>query len=344
MRTATLLTLLLAPLALLACFGSEQSTNVAPSAADPLKAPLGLESAALVTSAENPLTAAKLELGKQLFFDPRLSGTGTMACNACHYPELAFTDGKAFSKKDDGNMNTRNAPTMHNVGYLDRLYWDGRAKSLEANVLAAWKAQIGGKPEEASAKIAAVPAYAKAFQEAFGAAPSETTIVHALSSFLRALRSGDSAYDRYLAGDQEALGANAKAGMELFFGKAGCAACHAAPLFTNKGFHNVGIGMSAEKPDVGAAAKNAFDDPAKTGQFKTPTLRDVAKTAPYFHDGSVPTLREAVKLMASGGLANAQKDPLLTDRQLNDAEIDQLVAFLEALTGQVSWTAPVVPQ
>ncbi len=344
MRNAPLLLVSLAPLALFACMGSEGSSTITPKANDPLKAPVGLETAALVTNAENPLTLAKFELGKQLFFDPRLSGTGAMACNACHYPEKAFTDGQALSKKDDGTINTRNSPTMHNVGYLDRLYWDGRAKTLEGNVLAAWKAQIGGKPEAVAKKLAEVPPYAKAFQDAFGEAPSEKTVVNALSSFLRGLRSGDSAYDRHMAGDANALSANAKAGMELFFGKAGCGVCHTAPLLTNKGFHNVGIGMSAEKPDVGAAGEKAFNDPTKMGQFKTPTLRDVAKTAPYFHDGSVPTLREAVKLMASGGLANANKDPLLLDRQLNDAEIDQLVAFLEALSGNVSWTAPVVPK
>lgn len=320
------------------------SSEAAQAKVDPLKAPLGLESVELVTNPENPLTVAKAELGKQLFFDARLSGTGTMGCNSCHYPEQAFTDGRAVSKKDDGKDNTRNSPTMHNVGYLDRLYWDGRAKSLEGNVLAAWKAQLGGKPEEVAAKLATVPEYQKAFQAAFGAPPSETTIVQALASFLRQLRSGDSAYDRFQAGQQDALSDAAKAGRDLFVGKAGCAICHLPPLFTNRGFHNVGIGMAAEKPDVGAAGKAAFDEPARTGQFKTPTLRDVAKTAPYFHDGSVATLKEAVRLMASGGLANPQKDGTLQDKKLSDAEIDQLVAFLESLTGNVAFVPPTVPK
>ncbi|MCU0862609.1 MAG: c-type cytochrome [Planctomycetes bacterium] len=337
---------ILLPLSLSLSFLTSCSSDPAKAATvdDPLVPPRGLEAAALVTSADNPLTAAKAALGKQLFFDPRLSGSGKMGCNGCHYPEQAFTDGKALSVKDDGKSNTRNSPTMHNVGYLDRLYWDGRAKSLEGNVGAAWKAQLGAKPEEVAARLAAVPAYTKAFQDAFGAPPSETTIVQALASFLRTLRSGDSAYDRFQAGQKDALSADAKAGMDLFQGKAGCVICHTPPLFTNKLFHNVGIGMSAENPDVGAAAKNAFDDPAKKGQFKTPTLRDVAKTGPYFHDGSVATLKEAVKLMAGGGLANPNKDPLLADRGLTDAEIDQLVAFLEALSGNQKFTPPVVPQ
>jgi cytochrome c peroxidase len=240
-------------------------------------------------------------------------------------------------------MNTRNSPTMHNVGYLDRLYWDGRAKSLEGNVLAAWKAQIGGKPEAVATALAAVPDYKKTFQDAFGAAPSEGNIVQALATFLRHLRSGDSAFDRFAAGDDKAISAAAKAGYELFAGK-GCVVCHQPPLFTDMIFHNVGIGMTAEKPDVGAAGEKALNDATKTGAFKTPTLRDVAKTAPYFHDGGTKTLREAVALMCKGGIDNKHKDPLLMDRGITDAEIDQLVAFLETLTGTVAFTAPVLPK
>ncbi|MGB3965827.1 MAG: cytochrome c peroxidase [Planctomycetota bacterium] len=329
-------------LALAACSSEAAGSGTTPR--DPLAAPRGLEQVPLVTAADNPLTLAKAELGKQLFFEPKLSGTGKMACASCHFPEQAFTDGKAVSVKDDGSTNTRNAPTMHNVGYLDRLYWDGRAKTLEANVLAAWKAQMGGKPDDASKALAAVPGYAKAFQDACGAPPSETTVVQALASFLRNLRSGDSAFDRFVLGEANAIHEQAKAGYELFRGKAGCVVCHTPPLFTDKLFHNVGVGMTADKPDVGAAAKNAFDDPAKTGAFKTPTLRDVAKTGPWLHDGSGKTLREVVTLMGKGGIENKNRDPLMMDRGLTDAEVDQLVAFLESLTGNVSWTAPVLPK
>lgn len=310
---------------------------------DPLKVPLGLEAATLVPAPDNPLTAAKVELGKQLFFDPRLSGSGKMSCNSCHYPEQAFTDGRAVSPKDDGKDNTRNSPTMHNVGYYERLYWDGRAQGLEANVLAAWKAQIGGKPEEVVKRLEAVPAYTKAFQEAFAAPPSEGTIVKALASFLRNLRSGDSAFDRWQAGQKDAVSEQAQQGYALFTGKAGCVVCHTPPLFTDRLFHNVGIGMQAEKPDVGAGGEKALNDKSKTGAFKTPTLRDITKTAPYFHDGSGKTLRDVVKLMASGGLKNPHLDPLMLDRALTDAEIDQLVAFLETLTGNQAWVAPKVP-
>lgn len=311
---------------------------------DPLQAPRGLESAVLVPAPDNALTAAKFELGKQLFFDPRLSGSGTMSCSSCHLPEKAFTDGNAVSKKDDGKDNTRNSPTMHNVGYYERLYWDGRAKGLEANIGAAWKAQLAGNATETVKRLSAVPAYTKAFQDAFGGPASEDTIVKAVASFLRALRSGDSAYDRAQGGKKDALNDKAQKGMALFNGKAGCVVCHTPPLFTDRLFHNTGIGMQAEKPDVGAASDKALNDPTKTGAFKTPTLRDVAKTAPYFHDGSVKTLAEAVKHMASGGQKNPHLDPLLLDRALTDDEVGEIVAFLESLNGNQTWTAPQVPK
>src|SRR5690606_3857637 len=152
-------------------------------------------------------------------------------------------------------------------------------------------------------------------------------------------------YDRWVASDRKTgLSEAAVAGHDLFFGKAGCSICHQPPLFSDRLFHNTGVGATAEKPDIGAAADNALADPSKTGAFKTPTLRDVAKTAPYFHDGSVATLREAVQFMAAGGVDNPHKDPLLQAKDLSDAEIDQLVAFLESLTGKPSFTAPAVPK
>jgi cytochrome c peroxidase len=271
-----------------------------------------------------------------------------MSCSTCHLPEHAFTDQKAVAKKDDGKDNTRNSPTMHNVGYLDRLYWDGRAKSLEGNVVAAWKAQLAGKPEDVSKALAGVDGYKKAFEAAFGGPPSEETVGKALASFLRSLRSGGAPFDRWQAGEAGAMNEAAIAGYELFAGKAGCLVCHTPPLFTDRKFHNAGIGSAAEKPDVGAAAKNAFDDPKLTGAFKTPTLRDVAKTAPYFHDGSGKTLADAVKVMSEGGIANANHDPLLMARKagekLTDEEQKNLIAFLESLTGKVEFVPPVLPK
>ena len=329
MRSATLSTVLLLSL-FTAC--SDSQANV-----DPMQVPVGLpENDELDLAPDNQLTAAKAELGKKLFFDTRLSKSGQMACVSCHHTDKAFTDGIAHSVKDGGGKNTRNSPTMYNVGYYPELYWDGRTVGLEQNVPAAWKGQLGGVPEEVAKTLNGIEAYKQEFQAAFQAEASETTIVQALSSFLRTLRSGNSAYD------QKKLSADAQAGLELFQTKAGCMVCHMPPLFTDRSYHNAGIGMSAETPDVGRAKPTKED--SKTGQFKTPTLRDVAKTAPYFHDGSVATLKEAVKLMASGGIANPNKDPLLMDRQLSDKEIDQLVAFLESLDNGTKFTEPVLPK
>ncbi|MEY3160314.1 MAG: hypothetical protein RIT25_305 [Planctomycetota bacterium] len=337
--------LLFAGILAASCGGSE--------ATSPLEAPLGLKGKIeLVTNAENPLTEAKAELGKVLFFDKRLSGTGQMSCNTCHLHEHGWTDGKQFSPKDDGSLNFRNTPTMYNVGYLEKLYWDGRANVLEKNVEAAWKAQmiVKGTPEEQDAKIVqiseglnAVPAYAKMFQDAFQAKASKDNVVQALASFLRTLQSGNSAYDRWQAGDRTAVNNDIIEGHELFTGKAGCNNCHILPLFTNRGFHNVGIGMAKENPDIGAGKPT--NDPSKRGAFKTPGLRSVSKTAPYFHDGSVATLEEAIALMAGGGLdvPGNTKDVLLVDRKLTKDEIGKIAAFLRSLDSTEPFVAPKVP-
>lgn len=337
MRTALLPSVLL--LSFLAGCGSDPAQASSMS----ITPPVGLEKLELIKPrVDNELTAEKAALGKMLFFEPRLSGSGKMGCVNCHYPDKAFTDGVAHSVKDNGSKNSRNAPTMYNVGYYEHLYWDGRTHGLEENVPAAWKGQLGGKPEEVAKTLNGIPAYKAKFQAAFGKDASEDTIVQALSAFLRALRSGNSAYDKAMAGDENAMSADAKAGQKLFMAK-GCVTCHTPPLFTDRMYHNVGIGMSGESPDLGRAKASKND--ADNGKFKTPTLRDVSKTAPYFHDGSVKTLEEAVKLMASGGIDNPNKDPLLNVKhELSDEEVGQLVAFLKSLDGNVPFEAPKLPE
>ena len=285
---------------------------------------------------------AKAELGKKLFFDTRLSSNAKMSCSTCHEPERAFTDGQRFSTKVDGKVNTRNSPSLVNVGYQPLFYWDGRADSLEKNVGAAWKGHMGGDPEKSPAAIAKVEGYAKEFQAAYGHAPTFDDMVDALSSFVRTLQSGGSRYDRFTNGDKSALNADEQAGMTLFLGT--CASCHTGALFTDHQFHNVGIGMDAETPDPG---RHKVDEKAALGSFKTPSLRSVSLTAPYFHDGSAATLEEAVTVMAHGGKANAALDPLLQpvkDRKFDDKQIAQLVAFLRALDGSGIFVKPTLPQ
>ncbi len=290
---------------------------------------------------DNPTTPEKAALGKQLFFDKRLSGDGSTSCEGCHYRHLGWTDGLPLSRKVGGDMNTRHTPTVYNTGYAESWYWDGRAKTLEGQIAAAWKAQIGADPNRAAAVIATVAGYRSQFQKVFGSEPSADNIPKALAAFLRTLNSGESPWDRYVAGDRTAVSASAVAGHELFTGKAGCASCHTPPLYTDGRFHNVGLEAGKNKPDLGrnAISKEAQDVSA----FKTPTLRSVGISGPYFHDGSFTRLEDAVRYMASGGRGDAHKSGLLVDRKLSDEEIAQLVAFLDALTSEETFVRPSLP-
>jgi cytochrome c peroxidase len=291
--------------------------------------------------ADNPDTPAKVALGAQLFYDPRLSSTGAMSCEGCHYRALGWTDTLRLSTRATGVVNTRHTPTLYNVGHQTSWYWDGRATTLEGQIAAAWKSQLGANTERVSAAVNAVPAYRAQFTAVFSDSASEGRIAQALASYVRTLNSGSSAWDRFQAGDRRALTAEQQAGWQLFIGKAGCAACHVPPRFADGLFHNIGLEGGKATPDRGRAVvtKDAKDERA----FKTPTLRSVALSKPYFHDGSAATLEAAVRYMASGGGADAAKSPLLADRQLTDAEVRQLVAFLQSLTSLEPAPRPQVP-
>ncbi|HLQ37248.1 MAG TPA: cytochrome c peroxidase [Planctomycetota bacterium] len=330
---------------LVAGLGLSLSVSSCGHSADAAAVPLGLKGQLMTAAPDNPLTEAKVALGKVLFFDQRLSGSGKMSCSTCHQHEKAWTDGERFAKKDDGSLNTRNTPTLYNVGYLDKLYWDGRSPTLEKTVRAAWEKQMSGKPDEVAGRLAAVKGYEPLFQAAFQGQPTADNIAMAVASFLRTLQSGDSPFDRWQAGDNTAVGNDVKEAFnDIFMKRGGCFNCHMIPLFTDKIFHNVGIGIDAPKPDIGVAAVNEKDE-AKTGAFKTPTLRAAARSAPYFHDGSVNTLEEAVKFMGNGGKDNPHRDVLLKEpRSVNDDDIRKLVALIQSLASSEPFTPPVVPQ
>ncbi|HLV64939.1 MAG TPA: cytochrome c peroxidase [Polyangiaceae bacterium] len=303
----------------------------------------------------NAQTPEKIALGHQLFFDKRLSADGTRACYSCHLNEDGTGGHDPTAVGAKGVKLTRHSPVLWNVGYLPRLYWDGRADSLESQALAAWAGGnmgVGKDKLEAKAKeIGKIPEYKQAFAKVFpdrGATPE--TIVQAISAYERTLVCDDTRYDRYAKGDKSALGDREKQGLELFMGKAGCVACHAPPHFSTAfmakdgTYFNTGIGTRGKKEDevdVGrmAVTKNAADWAA----FKPPSLRNVAKTPPYFHDGSVADLEEAVRFMATGGHANKNLSPLLTDRKLTDAEISAVVAFLRSLDCPGSLVEPKLP-
>ncbi len=291
--------------------------------------------------ADNPSSPAKVALGAQLFMDKRLSGSGTNNCQSCHYRELGWTDAKVLSRRDNGDMNTRHTPALYNVGHQSVWYWDGRAATMEAQTLAAWRNQMSVDPAVAAARIAAVPGYASQFQAVFGAPASPETIVKALTAYLRTKNSENAPWDRYEQGDVKAVSKDAVEGYLLFAGKAGCVACHAPPFYGNSTFFNIGLEHGKDKPDVGRF--NVTKAEADRGAFKTPSLRSVALGAPYFHDGSVATLKEAVRYMASGGKPDPNKSPVLQPRGLSEAEIDKVVAFLTSLTSTEAWQPPALP-
>jgi len=324
-----------AALVMLACGRSEETRDAAPAAdgggdesAVPWAVPDDFEPVPI--PADNPMTLAKVQLGRKLYFDKRLSGDGQLSCYACHVCENGLTDGKPVAIGAFGKNIGRSAPTMWNVGYHDSLYWDGRAPSLEKQALAAWRGgNMGAKPDSIVAALAGDADYANGFREAFGGEMTPDHVTQALAAYMRTILCTDTAYDRFERGDRLAMSEAAQRGWEVFRGKAACGTCHAGALFTDLLYHNVGIGLQRPTPDLGRFRVTQRD--ADRGAFKTPTLRDIARSAPYFHDGSVATLEEAVELMASGGVENPHRDPLLEDRKLTATERSDLVEFLKAL-------------
>jgi cytochrome c peroxidase len=295
----------------------------------------------MTVPADNPITPAKVALGKQLFADPRISGTGKTACQTCHYHHLGWTDALALSRRDDGNVNTRHTPTLYNVGHQTAWYWDGRATTLEAQVLAAWRAQTGADPAVVSARLNAVPGYRSQFEAVWGGPATPDNVAKTLATFFRTLNADWSPWDAYERGDRAAVPAAAVEGHALFTGKGGCATCHAPPFYGNSTFFNIGLEHGKEKPDPGRF--NVTRNEADRGAFKTPTLRSVARSGPYFHDGSAATLKEAVRYMASGGKPDPNKSPLLKPTGLTEDELDKIVAFLTALNSPEPWEQPKLP-
>jgi cytochrome c peroxidase len=300
--------------------------------------------------ADNPMTAEKAALGWQLFFDKRLSGDGALSCYSCHLNEKGLTDGVALGKGGFGKPLTRSSPTLWNIGYHQLTYWDGRADSLEKQAMAAWKGVNMGAKDPGKDEIRAdilqtlngLPGYAAQFKNVFGGPATAANVAQALACYMRTIISRDTPWDRYQRGDKTAVSASAVRGWETFQ-KAKCTNCHSGVLFTDQQFHNVGIGMSADKPDLGRF--NVSKVEKDKGAFKTPTLRDVVDSAPYFHDGSVKTLEEAVRLMLGGGLDNPHLDRAnLEKTELSDAEFKDLIEFLRALDEPTRLKEPALPR
>lgn len=325
----------------------------------------------LMIPEDNPMTEAKVALGKALYFDTRLSADNTVSCATCHDPRRAFTDGKPVSEGVGGKKGARNAPTILNAMFNEEQFWDGRAKTLEDQA----KQPLINPVEMAMpshdavvAKIKQIPEYVKRFREAFGGTEPITIdhIVQAIAAFERTQLSGDAPFDRFIAGDEKAISAAAKRGWELFKGKARCITCHefnpSSPFFTDFKYHNIGVGMKATRnfetlarrvqqlAERGELTEAELDklslaegfselgrflvtrQPKDVGAFKTPPLRDVALTGPYMHDGSMKTLREVIEFYNKGGEPNPNLDGGIIELHLTEQEISDLEAFLKTLT------------
>ncbi|MCH8828751.1 MAG: c-type cytochrome [Planctomycetes bacterium] len=278
---------------------------------------------------DNPPTPAKLALGKQLFFDKRLSSDNTISCASCHDPKKGWSNGTAFATGVDGKVGGRSAPTIINAAYSRFQFWDGREPSLEAQALGPIQNSIEmNMPLKVLvAKLQKIKGYRKQFQAVFAGDVTSKNIAKAIAAYERTILSGDAPYDRFKAGDKSAMSAAAQRGLILFTGKAHCSACHSGPNFSDKGFHNVGISIKKKNPDLGRVVVS--QSPEDRGSFKTPTLREISRTAPYMHDGSLKTLKDVVAHYNGGGTANDQLDEEVFALKLTKKEQADLITFLK---------------
>jgi cytochrome c peroxidase len=292
---------------------------------------------------DNLMTPEKVALGRQLFFDERLSGDGTRSCYSCHLCEKGLTDGLPKAVGAFNKQLPRSSPTLWNIGYHKEFYWDGRSPSLEKQAMAAWTgANMGAKADDIVAKLNALQGYRGQFQQVFGSDATPENVMKAIAAYERTIISGDTAWDRFRAGDGTALSESALRGWNIFQAIK-CTNCHDGVLFTDQQYHNIGIGMDQKEPDTGRG--KVTNKPEDMGAFKTPTLRDVARSAPYFHDGSAATLEEAVDIMLGGGKDNEHLDRKNLEK--HDVLPDQRVAlldFLRSLNVDCNLRKPELPQ
>jgi cytochrome c peroxidase len=282
--------------------------------------PLGLD-AYLPVPEDNPLTPAAIELGRQLFHDKRLSRDGSVSCATCHDPERAFSDGNAVAVGVGGKKGTRNAPALINRAWGTSFFWDGRTSTLEEQVLLPIT-----NPVEMDMTLEAA--------EARVGVPTRD-ISRALATFVRSLLSGESPYDRYVHGERTAMGADAVRGLMLFRGKANCIACHVPPTFTDERFHNTGVAWRNGRFEDEGRFNVTRREPDK-GAFRTPTLREISRTGPYMHDGSVATLDDVVEYYDRGGNPNPTLDSEIRALRLTASEKQDLIAFLRSLNARIT--------
>ena len=287
---------------------------------------------------DNKLTKERIELGKLLFFDVRLSRDDSLSCATCHHPKRGWTDLKPVDKAVgfEGRTGPRNSPTLLNTAYQNRQFWDGRVKTLEAQALGPIEAEVEmNMPiEKLIPKLRNIQGYVKLFSVAY---PNEKitkeTLAKAIASFERTIVSGETPFDKYIKGDVNAISKDAKEGFELFKTKAHCMDCHDGFNFTDGSFHNIGLNAGELKGDK-LGRYNVKKRAAWYGVMKTPTLRDATKSYPYFHDGSVKTLKEATNQCANGGRHKNVKNmsTSMKDRKLTEEELSKITIFTKTLT------------
>lgn len=303
------------------------------------KVPLGLPP--LFVPEDNPLTPEKIELGKMLYFDTRLSKDGTVSCATCHDPKMSWAENRPTSEGIGKQLGNRNSPTVIGAAYATSQFWDGRAKTLEEQALGPIEnpVEMGHELNAMIANLSQIEDYTARFQKVFGTPITKEGVAKAIAAFERTVLSGNSPYDRYKAGDQTALDDSQKRGLDLF--EENCANCHTPPLFSNYRFYNAGVGMDAEKPDEGR--KKATGKESDLGKFRVPSLREVEKTYPYFHDGRTATLEEAVAVMAGGGKDNPKLSAQIKavrESKLTAENQKDLVNFLKSLSGDYPIVEP----
>lgn len=297
---------------------------------------------------DNALTDKRIALGKQLFFDPRLSGDGNMSCGTCHNPLFGWSDGLPTAKGFKSQVLSRATPTIINTAYNTLQMWDGRKKSLEDQALGPMLSAVEMNIDLAEAVdfLKQSKGYKKAFADAYpGEGINDAVLAKAIASFERTVLSRNSRFDQWVAGEPKALSKLEILGFKVFVDpeKGNCEVCHSAPNFTDNGFHNIGLqSYNTELPDMGRYAIKPIG--ILKGAFKTPTLRDVEFTAPYFHDGSAATLEDVVAHYVEGGASNKDLDPNMKKLKLTKKEKKALVAFMKALSSpRETFELPQIP-
>ncbi|OAI55080.1 hypothetical protein AYO44_02775 [Planctomycetaceae bacterium SCGC AG-212-F19] len=295
---------------------------------EPLPLPKPL--AEVTHPADNAGTPEKIALGKELFFDPRLSRTERVACATCHDPAKGFTNGERVSIGVEGKKGTRKPPSLVNVAFNRTHFWDGRSATLEEQALVPIQdpSEMDMRLDALVQRLNDIPGYRKQFQAVFGGPATAPRIAQAIAAYERTIVARDTPFDRYLRGDTKALSAAATRGMRLFFGDARCVVCHKGPNFTDDDFHNIGVPHGGQ-PDPGRRAVTS--KPADQGKFKTPALREIGRRAPYMHNGHFKTLPEVVQHYNFAGVtdeANDNRDPELRVLYLVEDQVNDVVTFL----------------